>query len=83
MLYKDYRSAINGAINRYWIGQQNRVDRILSIATAVVSGQAFDETLDYAVRLQQVGEDDLQEVAHRILNLEKSVVLRMPAGPQQ
>jgi zinc protease len=83
MPYKDYRSAVNSAVGRYWIGQQDRTDRILSLATAIVSGQPFDEILDYAVRLQQVGEEDLEDVARRILNLDKSVVLRMPAGARQ
>ena len=82
MPYKEYRSALNSATGRYWIGQQDRTDRILSLATGIVSGQPFDEILDCVVRLQQVSEEDLQEVGRRILNLDKSVVLRMPASPQ-
>jgi zinc protease len=83
MLYKDYRSAVNSAVGRYWIGQQDRADRVLSLATSIIAGQPFDEILDCVVRLQQVGEEDLQDVAHRILNLDKAVVIRMPARPQQ
>ena len=82
MLYKDYRSAVNSAVGRYWVGQQDRTGRILSLATAIVSGQPFDEILDCAVRLRQVGEEDLQDVAHRVLNLDKAIVIRMPASPQ-
>ena len=82
MLYKDYRSAVNSAVGRYWISQQDRADRILNLATGILSGQPFDEILDCVVRLQQIGEEDLQDVAHRVLNLDKSVVLRMPASPQ-
>ncbi len=82
MLYKDYRSAVNGAVGRHWVGQQDRTDRIQGLATAIISGQPFDEILDCVVRLQQVGEDDLQDVTHRILNLDKAVVVRVPASPQ-
>jgi len=39
ILYKDYRSAVNGAVGRYWFDQQDRTGRILSLATAIVSGQ--------------------------------------------
>ena len=83
ILYKDYRSAVNGAVGRYWFDQQDRTGRILSLATAIVSGQPFDEILDCVVRLQQVGEDDLQDVARRILNLDKAVVMRVPASPER
>jgi hypothetical protein len=83
ILYKDYRSAVNGAVGRYWIDQQDRTGRILSLTTAIVSGQPFDEILDCVVRLQQVGEDALEDVVHRVLNLDRAVVVRIPASPER
>jgi zinc protease len=82
MHYSDYRSAVNGAICRYWINQQDRTGRILDLATRVISGQPLDEILDSVARIQQVSEEDLADVARRILDLEKSVVVRMPSRPQ-
>jgi predicted Zn-dependent peptidase len=82
MHYSDYRSAVNGAMCRYWINQQDRTGRILDLATRVVSGQPIDEILDSVTRIQQVSEEDLKDVARRVLDLEKSVVVRMPSSPQ-
>ncbi len=81
MMYKDYRAAVNAAVADYLVAQESRSERILSLASGIVAGESLEEIIDRAVRLQQVTEEDLDDVAHRVLNLDRSVVLRILSAP--
>ncbi len=81
MLYKDFRAAVNAAVANHLVAQESRTRRILFVANGIVAGESLEEIIDRAVRLQQVTEEDLDEVAHRIFNLDRSVVLRTLSTP--
>ena len=81
LLYRDYRSAVNSALGVHWIDQQVRYWQIASIVKKVLSGKGIDEFLAYPTHIQDVKQDDLQEIARRVFNFEKSVTLRMHGRP--
>jgi len=77
ILYKDYRSAMNLSLGKYWIGQQARFSQIAFIVENILSGNGLEAVLEHATRLQGVKEEDLQEVARRVFKLDRSVALRV------
>jgi zinc protease len=81
MLYRDYRSAVNSALGVYWIGQQVRYSQITAMVENVLSGKGIDESQAYPTHIQDVKQDDLQETARRVFNLEKSATLRLHGRP--
>jgi zinc protease len=76
-LYRDFRSALNGAITDYWISQQNRHEQILELARSLIAGRGLDAVLDHVSRLQDVKQEDLPELARRIFSPARSVAVRL------
>ncbi|NWG14570.1 MAG: insulinase family protein [Acidobacteria bacterium] len=77
MVYRDYRAAVNAAVATHLFAQESRTDRILALAKGIVAGESLEEIIERAVRLQQVTEEDLDDVIHRVFNLDRSVILRI------
>jgi predicted Zn-dependent peptidase len=77
LLYKDYRSALNAAIGRDTIEKQVRLSSIRLLTELVLAGKGLENFQDYPARLQEVSQDDLPDLARRILNVEKSVTVKL------
>jgi zinc protease len=77
VLYKEYRTAINQAVAAYWINQQSRRRQIVTTMQHFLGGRELAVMNEYPARLQAVREEDLQDIAQRILKLERSVTVRL------
>ena len=75
--YREYRSAINSAVGNYWLTQQYRFFQISALVRNIIAGRDLDALLDMTSRLQDVKQEDLPDVARRLLSQEKSVVVRL------
>lgn len=77
ILYRDFRSAVNSATSRVMIRQQSCFHQIADLITIFLTGGGIDGFENYSNRLQGVSQTDLQEIAQRMLKIQKSVVLRL------
>jgi zinc protease len=77
VLYKEYRTAVNQAVAAYWINQQSRQRLIVATMQNFLGGRELAVMNEYPARLQAVREEDLQEIAQRILKLERAVTVRL------
>ena len=77
VLYKEYRTAVNQAVAAYWINQQSRRRQIVTTMQHHLGGRELAVMNEYPARLQAVREEDLQEIAQRILKLERAVTVRL------
>jgi zinc protease len=75
--YRDYRSAVNSSIAELQLGQQERSRQIAEVIKSVLAGKGIDGFQEYASRLEEVKQTDLQETVKRIFRMEKSVTLRL------
>jgi zinc protease len=75
--YKEYRTAVNQAVAAYWINQQSRQRQIVTTMQHFLGGRELAVMNEYPARLQAVREEDLQEIAQRILKLERAVTVRL------
>ncbi len=75
--YRDYRSAVNSAVGALLIRREDRFKQIADVVESVVAGNGISGFEDSASRLQDVKQADLQDVAERLLKVEKSVTLRI------
>jgi zinc protease len=75
--YREYRSAVNAAAGAYWIRSQARFQQIPDILKKLLAGKGMDAYQNVPAGIQEVQEEDLKEVAQRILNMNKAVILRM------
>jgi len=74
--YRDYRSAWNSAVGDILIRQQDRDRQICDLVKSLVAGKELVAFQDLPVRLQEVRQPDLQEVAKRIYRIDRAVILR-------
>jgi zinc protease len=74
---RDFRSAVNAAVGAYRINNQARFTQISDIVENVLAGKGIDGYQNFMTGLQEVTEEDLREVARRIFNMDKAVILRM------
>ncbi len=81
VMYRDYRSAVNTAAGSFVIATQERNSQIAVIVENVLSGRGIDEFQAYTSHIQDVKQDDLQEIARRVLLSAKNVTLRMQGRP--
>jgi zinc protease len=77
IIYRDYRAAINGAVGAYWIQCQNRLSQIEDVAIYILAGRGIGEYQDIPKYLQGFGQDDFEEIARKILKMDKAVILRL------
>jgi predicted Zn-dependent peptidase len=75
--YRDYRSALNTAVAEVQIRQQNRFCQIGDMIQSILAGKGLEGFEEFASRLQEVKQADLQDVAQRVFKIEKSVTLRV------
>ena len=75
--YRDCRSAINAAVGMYGILNQDRSEQIRKIVVHLMAGKGIGGFQDFPAALQNVNEDDLSEIATRIFQMDKAVVVRM------
>ncbi len=83
LMYRDYRSALNASTGKYAISQQDRFSRIDLMVRAILTGRSLEWIQDYVSRLQDVKQDDLPDIARRVLSAEKMAVVRIhgQSGP--
>lgn len=77
LAYRDYRSAVNTATAGLLIDQQERFSQIAEVIKSALAGTGIEGFLEYESRLQEVKQDELQDVARRIMRSDKSVILRI------
>jgi zinc protease len=75
--YREYRSAVNSAIAELQLRQQERGRQIAEVIKSVLAGKGIEGFQEYASRLEEVKQTDLQETVKRIFRMEKSVTLRL------
>ena len=81
--YREFRSAVNTAVARYWVTRQSKVPQIFRIVENILAGKGIDGYEKFADYLSEVNQDDLQEVARRIFKMDKSVTLRLHGQPEK
>jgi zinc protease len=75
--YREFRAAVNGAVADYWYSQQNRDEQIMELARSLVAGHGLDTVLAHVARLQDVKQEDLPELARRLLNPGRSITVHL------
>jgi zinc protease len=75
--YRDYRAAVNGAVGAYWIQSQNRLSQIEGNAINILAGKGIGEYQEIPKYLQDFKQDDFEEIARKILKMDKAVILRL------
>jgi len=75
--FRDYKSALNEAVGSFGIRNQVRNTRIAGLVMNILAGKSLEEYQNSPNSLQAVKEEDLQEVARRIFNLDKAVILQV------
>jgi zinc protease len=73
----DFRSALNAAASGYSIRNQVRSRQIEDIVESVLAGRGIEGYENYSAGLKDVGEEEFEAVARRILNLDKAVILQL------
>ena len=75
--YHDLRSARNAATGSFEISNQARSEQIRSVVENVLAGKGLDGFHSFGNNLQAVSEEEFREVAGRIFNMEKAVIIRV------
>ncbi|MEJ2109609.1 MAG: insulinase family protein, partial [Acidobacteriota bacterium] len=75
--YRDFRSAVNSAVGRFRIRQQQPLNQIEDVALTVLAGEGIEGYRSFLSKLQAVKEQDIQYAADRIINMERAVSLRL------
>ena len=81
LLFRDYRSALNHAVGAYTVERQNRKAVIADLVRSVIAGRSLEGYLEHQARLQEVGQDDLQEAGNRFLKPSRSVAVELEGRP--
>jgi zinc protease len=76
----DFRAALNSAIGSHGIRNQNRENQILDFTSNLLAGRGIPEYQNFANDIFEVTVEDLKAVAKKILNMDKSVILRVHAN---
>jgi predicted Zn-dependent peptidase len=79
LLYRDYRTAVNRAVARYWIEQQSHAAQVAAMMAFALQGSGVDEITSYPARLQAVRPEDVGPLAARILVVDRAVISRVHA----
>jgi zinc protease len=80
MPFRDYKAALNEAVGAFGIHNQVRNTQIERLVLNILAGKSLEEYRNSPNSIQAVKEDDLKEVARRIFNLDRAVVLRLRGG---
>jgi predicted Zn-dependent peptidase len=75
--YRDFRSAINESVGVFKIGTEIRFNQIRQAIESMLAGKGIEGFVNYATDLQSVQAEDFSEIAQKIFNLEKAVIVRM------
>ncbi len=73
----EFRSALNAASGAYDIGNQIRSRQIENIVECVLAGRGIEGYERFAANLKDVREEEFREVARRVFNLDKAVILQL------
>jgi zinc protease len=77
LTYREYRSAVGGAVGSVLIRQQDRFRLISDLIHNTLAGRSLEDFQDSINRLQEVKQPDLPEIAKRFFKMERSVTLRL------
>jgi|WetSurMetagenome_2_1015567.scaffolds.fasta_scaffold16233_3 zinc protease len=80
--YRAYRAAINAAIGLRVIDRQARSWQIEQSMVNVLAGRGIAGVEEFSRRLQEISQEDLEDFAGRVLNLEKAATVRLSAAPK-
>jgi zinc protease len=75
--YREFRSAINAAVGINVIVNQTRFEQIRQVLENLLAGKGIDAFLNFQTDLQKVSAESVSEIAQRILNMEKAVIVRI------
>jgi zinc protease len=75
--YRDFRSAVNSSVGAYFIRRQDRLSEIQDAAVQILGGKGIEEYQAIPANIQDVKQDELDEIAKRIFNANKAVIVRL------
>ncbi|HTY62632.1 MAG TPA: pitrilysin family protein [Acidobacteriota bacterium] len=75
--YKDCRSAIVAAVGMYGILNEERTDEVHHVVSNLLAGKGISGFQNYPASVQSVTETDLTEIAQRIFDMKKAVIVKM------
>jgi zinc protease len=78
--YRDYKAALNEAVGTFAIQHQVRNMQISDLVLNILAGNPLSEYQDMPNSLQAVKEVDLKDIARRIFNLDRAVILHLRGG---
>jgi zinc protease len=80
--YRNIRSAINAAVGEYQIQNQSRSEQIRQILIYLIAGRGIEGFVNLPSELQMIKEEDLAEVGHKTLDMQKAVIVQIHGRPK-
>jgi zinc protease len=75
--YQDFQAAIASAVGSNIIRRQHREYLIGDLAENIFAGKTLDDYLGVLDNIRNIKEDEFRELAHRLLRMDRSVLLRI------
>jgi zinc protease len=75
--YRDFQAAITSAVGSNIIRNQHRSNRINGLAECVFAGKTLEDYLSTSENIRNIKEEELKELARRILKTDRSVIFRI------
>ena len=78
--YADFHAARTFAAGAYMAGNQTRREQIESLTGNLLAGRTLEEYQGFSWNMEQVGENDFNEPARRVLDVNKAVTVVVHGG---
>ncbi|MDM7995467.1 MAG: pitrilysin family protein [Acidobacteriota bacterium] len=75
--YREVRSAAAAAAGAFQIKRQTRSEQIRQVMTLLLTGRGMDTLLSLPAELQMIAAEDLAEIAPKVLDMNKAVIVRL------
>jgi len=75
--YREVRSAASAAAGEFRIKSQKRSEQIQQVMALLLTGRGVDSLLSLPEELQMIAAEDLAEIAPKVLDRNKSVIVRL------
>jgi zinc protease len=80
--FRDYRSALNEAVGSFGIRNQDRNTQIAGLVLSILAGKSLEDYQNTTKSLHAVTEEDLKDIARRLFNLDKAIIVHLRGGAQ-
>lgn len=75
--YHDFQAALTDAVGLYAIRSQLRACQIMDLVENTIAGRKLDDFRNFPASLREVNDEDMKDLARRILKMDKAVTLRV------